>query len=189
MATRKSPSEWDRIELEYLAGEASIREIADRHEISEKAIRNRAKAKGWVRASPQVRTVRTSDLPTPAQRPERGEPVPVPDAAVIAERGRGLVARMMDELDTTTTHAGELEEMIEAETIGDRSPKRREAMLGAISLGGRAKTLKELATAFKTINEASAPAGKKVAAQDRANQAAGGSRFAGMGPPKLKAVT
>ena len=44
MATRKSSFNWDRIELEYLAGEDSVREIADRHEISEGAIRKRAKA-------------------------------------------------------------------------------------------------------------------------------------------------
>lgn len=186
MATRKSASDWDRIELEYLAGDASIREIADRHEISEKAIRNRAKANGWVRASPQVRRVRTSDLPTLPPRAERAEPAEVPEAAVIAERGRGLVARMLDELDATTTHVGVLEEMIEAETADDRNNQRRDSMLGAISLGGRAKTLKELATAFKTINEASAPKGKKAQAQERAT--AVGRRFGTIGAPTLKVV-
>lgn len=185
MAGRKTSSEWDRIELEYLAGEVSIREIADRHEISEKAIRTRAKAKGWVRASPKVRTVRTS-----APEVNRGsqEPAVPIEASEIAERGRQLVGRMMDELDATTTHQGQLEEMIEAETADDRDGKRRDAMLGAISLGGRAKTLKELATAFKTINEASAPQGKKAAAQDRAREVAGSSRFRPVGPPNLTAV-
>ena len=183
MATRKTASEWDRIELEYLAGEASIREIADRHELSEGAIRKRAKAEKWVRAVRKPQKVRTS--PEPRSTAPETPPAPV-DAAVIAERGRQLVGRMLDELDATTTHAGELEELIELETADDRSSQRRDGMLGAISLGGRAKTLKELATAFKTINEASAPKGVKAARQDRADEVA--NRFRGVGPPTLKAV-
>jgi hypothetical protein len=185
MATRKSAHDWDRIELEYLAGEDSIREIADRHEISEGAIRKRAKAEKWVRAVRRVRTARTSPLArseTPEERP------PAPDASVIADRGRGLVARMLDELDATTTHIGELEDIIEDVTSNDRDGKRRDGMLSAISLNGRAKTLKELATAFKTINEASAPQGKKAAAQERAREVAGGSRFRPVGTPALKVV-
>jgi hypothetical protein len=123
MATRKSTFDWDRIELEYLAGEASVREIADRHEISEGAIRKRAKAEKWVRSVPTLRTVRTEPIAVSAAPTE---PVQVPDAAVIAERGRGLVARMLDELDATTTHQGKLEEMIEDETSDDREARRRE---------------------------------------------------------------
>ncbi|VXD07635.1 conserved hypothetical protein [Sphingomonas sp. T1] len=183
MATRKSTCDWDRIELEYLAGEASVREIADRHEISEGAIRKRAKAEKWVRTVRTLRTVRTEPVAVAASP---AEPVPVPDAAVIAERGRGLVARMLDELDATTTHQGKLEEMIEDETSGDREARRRDGMLAAISLTGRAKTLKELATAFKTINEASAPQGKKAGQQEKADQIA--NRFRGVGPPTLKSV-
>jgi len=183
MATRKSTFDWDRIELEYLAGEASVREIADRHEISEGAIRKRAKAEKWVRSVRTLRTVRTEPVAVAASP---AEPVPVPDAAVIAERGRGLVARMLDELDATTTHQGKLEEMIEDATSGDREARRRDGMLAAISLTGRAKTLKELATAFKTINEASAPQGKKAGQQEKADQIA--NRFRGVGPPTLKSV-
>lgn len=185
MATRKSAHDWDRIELEYLAGEDSIREIADRHEISEGAIRKRAKAEMWVRAVRRVRTMRTSP---PAAQDEPVERAPVPEASVIAERGRGLVARMLDELDATTTHIGELEEMIEDVTADDRDSRRRDGMLSALSLTGRAKTLKELATAFKTINEASVPQGKKAAAQERAREVAGGSRFRPVGTPALKVV-
>ena len=186
MATRKSSFDWNRIELEYLAGEASVREIADRHEISEGAIRKRAKAEEWVRSARTVRTVRTVRTEPVAVTASPVEPVPVPDAAVIAERGRGLVARMLDELDATTTHQGKLEEMIEDETSGDREARRRDGMLAAISLTGRAKTLKELATAFKTINEASAPQGKKAGQQEKADQIA--NRFRGVGPPTLKSV-
>lgn len=183
MAARKSQSEWDRIEQEFLAGEASIREIADRHELSEAAIRKRAKQRGWKRAKVRVRKVRT---PAPVLPPPSGEPQPVPEAAIIAERGRGLVARMLDELDAVTTHEGQLEELIELDTADDRNERRKDGMLAAISLPGRAKTLKELATAFKTINEAAAPQGKKAAAQEKADEI--NNRFRGVGPPTLRAV-
>jgi hypothetical protein len=43
MTSRKTPAEWRRIEVEYCSGEDSIREIADRHEVSDTAIRERAK--------------------------------------------------------------------------------------------------------------------------------------------------
>jgi hypothetical protein len=180
MANRKTASDWMRIELEYLAGEDSIREIADRYDISEATIRKRAKAAGWLRAAKKVRKplpVRTLLVPAG----ERPEPAPVPDASAIAERGRGLVARMLDELDATTTHQGELEDAICAETDDDENDRRRDGMMAAISLGGRAKTLKELATAFKTLNEAAAPQGKKAQQQDRAGNVA--ARYRPIAPP------
>lgn len=183
MATRKTASEWARIELEYLSGEDSIREIADRHEISDTAIRKKAKAEGWVRA------VRTANR----REPERSPPPPPPsdpekprDAGSIADDGRGLVARMLDELDVVTTRRGELEDMIVDATDGDDDEARRDAMMKAVSLPSRAATMKTLALALKTLNEASAPQGKKAAAQERADEVAG--RFRPIGPPSLKAV-
>ncbi|MBB5714764.1 hypothetical protein [Sphingomonas aerophila] len=92
----------------------------------------------------------------------------------------------MDELDTVTSHIGELEEAIEEDCEGDRTGDRRAAMMKAISLDGRANTLKTLSLAFKTLNEASAPQGKKAAQQEAAKAVAG--RFRQIGPPTLKAV-
>ena len=185
MAARKTEAEWDRIELEYLAGDVSVREIADRFSISDAAIRKRAKAQGWVRA---VRRPKSANFAEPAAERAPRQPAEPVEAAQIAERGRQLVARMLDELDATTTHQGELQDMIEVEAGGDRDGRRRDGMLGAISLAGRAKTLKELTTALKTVNEASAPQGKKAAAADAAREVAGGSRFRAVGPPNLRAV-
>lgn len=185
MANRKTTIDWPRIEAEYLAGEDSIREIADRHEISDTAIRKKAKAEKWVRA-----------VRTPARRePVRSPPAPPPtepdepiDSAVIANGGRGLVSRMLDELDVVTSRRGELEDLIVEATEGDDDDARRDAMMKAVSLPGRANTLKTLALALKTINEASAPQGKKAAQQERANAIGGGQRFQALGPPKLKSV-
>ena len=183
MAARKTISDWARIEIEYLANEDSIREIADRHEISDTAIRKRAKAEGWQR---QVRTANRREpdrLPPP---PARTDPETPADAASIANDSRSLIARMLDELDTVTSRRGELEDLIIGATDGDEDDAKRDALMKAISLPGRANTLKTLALALKTINESSAPQGKKAAAQEKAGQIAG--RFRTLGPPTLKAV-
>ncbi|NGP19307.1 hypothetical protein G5575_18175 [Devosia chinhatensis] len=80
---------------------------------------------------------------------------------------------MLDELESVTSHLGEFEELICNEE-GD--PRRRQALLRAISLAERASTLKNLATAMKTLNEAAAPpGGKKDELQRRAEEVA--SRF------------
>lgn len=180
MATRKTIDDWSRIENEYLAGEDSIREIADRHEISDTAIRKRAKAEGW------KRKVRTANR----REPDRSPPPPPPksaetasDPAEIANDGRSLVARMLDELDTVTSRRGELEDLIIGATDGDEDDAKRDALMRAVSLPGRANTLKTLALALKTINEASAPQGKKAAQQEAAAKVS--NRFAPPAPPKL----
>lgn len=180
MASRRTTIDWPRIEIEYLAGEDSIREIADRHEISDTAIRKRAKAEGW------VRTVRKPIKREPERAPSPPAPAKTSDASTIADDGRALVARMLDELDVVTSRRGELEDIIIAATRNDDDDARRDAMMRAVGLSGRANTLKTLALAFKTINEASAPQGKKAAAQEKANEVA--QRFRPIGPPSLKAV-
>lgn len=183
MATRKTIIDWPRIETEYLAGEDSIREIADRHEISDTAIRKRAKKEGW------VREVRTANRPTPERSPPPpplSDPDRPVDAGEIVDGGRALAARMLDELDIVTSRRGELEDMIVAATDDDRDDSRRDAMMKAVSLPMRANTLKTIAAALKALGEASAPQGKKAARQEKADEIA--SRFRPIGPPTLKAV-
>ena len=185
MAARKTTIDWARIELEYLAGEDSIREIADRHEISDTAIRKRAKAERWIRPVRSANRCEPERSPPPPPRSDPDKPV---DHAGIADSGRGLVARMLDELDVLTSRRGELEDMIVAATVDDNDDSRREAMLRATKLSERANTMKTLALALKTLNEASAPQGKKAAQQEKANAIGGASRFTSLGPPTLKAV-
>jgi hypothetical protein len=60
-------------------------------------------------------------------------------------RSRDIANRLLDELDATTGHIGEIEAAIAAATAGDESPKRREAMIRAVSLAARASTLANLA--------------------------------------------
>lgn len=53
----KPPVDWEAIEREYRAGMLSLREIGRRHNVTEGAIRKRAKADGWVRQlADKVRT-------------------------------------------------------------------------------------------------------------------------------------
>ncbi len=188
MASRKKPINWSQIEMEYLSGEYSIREIADRHEISEGAIRKRAKAGEWPKPVRKARTVRTAEAEPKAPPPPRSDPDEPREANAIADDGRNLVGRMLDELDAITSRRGELEDMIILATQDDEDDTRRDAMMKALSLPSRSNTMKTLALALKTLNEASAPQGKKAAAQERANAIGGGSRFAALGPPTLKAV-
>lgn len=185
MATRKTTSDWDRIELEYLAGEDSIRELADRHEISDTAIRKKAKAGGWIR---KVRTANRREPDKSPPAPPPSDPTTPLNPTEIADSGRSLLARMLDELDVVTSRRGELEDLIIEATDGDDDDAKRDSLMRAVSLPGRANTLKTLALAFKTMNEASAPQGKKAAAQDRAREVAGGSRFRPVGPATLRSV-
>jgi hypothetical protein len=178
-----SSADWSRIEFEYCDNEDSIREIADRHGISEGAIRKRAKAGKWVRA---VRTPKKCVPERSPAPPALSDPESPVDAATIADGGRGLVRRMLDELDVITSRRGELENMIIEATDGDDEDARRDGVMRAVSLPVRANTMKTLALALKTLNEASAPQGKKAQQQEKADQVA--NRFRGTGPPTLKAV-
>lgn len=183
MAKRTTTIDWPRIQIEYCANEDSIREIADRHEISDTAIRKRAKVEKWERV---VRTPNRCEPMRSPPPPPRSDPADPVTTASVAEDGRALVARMFDELDTITSQRGELEDLIIAATDGDDEDARRDAMMKAVSLPVRAKAAQTLALALKTLNESSAPQGKKAAAQDRANEV--GRRFAPIGPPTIKAL-
>lgn len=179
MKKTDKPIDWKDIEADYRAGKMSTREIARWHGISDTAVRKMAKKSGWERKS-------TPDHIVP-------EPVVVRTAVAtvapkdLGERGKALAGRMMDELDAVTSLHGELEDMICTE---ESDPRRRQALLKALSLGERAKTLKDLSLTLKTLNEASAPDGKKAQRQANAEQAASqGGRFAvRQGPARAASV-
>jgi thioredoxin-like negative regulator of GroEL len=176
MPKENKPIDWEGIERDYRAGAMSVRDIARWYSVSHTAINKKAKAEKWVRAEQPKHLDRREPVPrlTPALET-------TPD---LTEKGKTLAGRMMDELDAVTSLHGELEDMICAEESDSR---RRHALLKAISLGERAKTLKDISATLKTFNEAAAPAGKKAARKDAAAASAAGSgKFAQRpGPPKL----
>ena len=186
MADAKPPIDWPAIEADYRAGTMPIREMARWYSISESTIRTRAKVGKWVRTSAQasahparVAEARPQTLRTPLT-------LVTTDPKAIVGRGRNLVLRLLDELDTVTTCPGELEEMIERETAADENPRRREAMMKAISLPSRANTVKALALAYKTLADAGAPLGKKEAAAGAAETAGEGTGWGDdLGPAGL----
>lgn len=172
--------DWAGIERDYRAGIMGIREIARWYGLSDTAIHKKAKADGWERKpkpespfeqSKAQRTVHAEIIPPSSVKPE-----------ALGDRARGITGRLLDELDAVTAHAGELEDMICAEE-GD--PRRRQALLKAVSLSERAATLKNLATTMKTLNEASAPDGKKAERQKVAEETA--SKFGVRQAPRLVA--
>lgn len=174
MSKKDKPIDWASIERDYKAGSMSNREIARWHGLSETAIRKKAKAEGWERKEPPKHVKREPVVPAvvevrPPLKPEE-----------LTDRGRVLAGRLMDELDAVTAHLGELEDMIFSE---ESDPRRRQALMRALSLGERAMTLKNLATVLKTLGEAGAPAGKKAERQAAAEAVSG--RFGVRQPPKL----
>ena len=186
MAKRKQNKaiDWKGIRSDYEAGVMTVREIARWYGISDTAIHKKAKAEDWKRKekpqSPfeEARSQRTVAPP----QVEIVQPTSVKPEA-LTDRARALSGRLMDELETVTSHVGELEDMIVQEE-GD--PRRRQALLKAISLGERSKTLKDIATTMKTLNEASAPQGVKQQRQAAAESAASaGGRFAPRTGPRL----
>lgn len=163
--TKKTP-DWQRIRAEYRAGQLSIREIARQYDLSETAIRKKAKTEGWTRdLSSQVREKVRTDLVRSEVRTEKGSALTddeiIEEAAargVLIVRGHQkaigeameLFAVLMLELKEATRLREEIEEAIILETAEDKTDKRRARMLAAVSLGGRVSTLRDLSTAMKT---------------------------------------
>jgi hypothetical protein len=172
------PIDWIGIERDYAAGIMSNREIARWYGVSETAIRKKAKQEGWTRKdkpkSPWQENVERRSVAVEIVQPASVKP------EALADRAKEIAGRLMDELDAVTAHVGELGDLI-CQEEGD--PRRRQALLKAISLPERMMTLKNLSTALKTLNEAAAPEGKKAQRQAAAEKV--GGRFAAPTGPKL----
>lgn len=173
MAKKDKAVDWIGVERDFCSGEMGIREIARWYGISHTAINKRAKKEGWARRQPK------HVEPEPVVRSPL---LPVTDVSDLPDRARGIASRMVDELEAVTTHYGALEEMICAE---ESDPRRRSALMKAVSLGERAMTLKNISQTLKTLNEAGEVGGKKAQRQANAEKSASGGRFAAPSAPKL----
>lgn len=161
-------TDWEAIEREYRAGVLSIREIARQAGVTDTAIRKRARAEGWerdltqkVRETARARLVREDGSQAGSQDRRANDAEVISSAAerqveVVRQhraaigRGRDLTMRLLDELDATTTRAGELSQLIaDAAKADSGMAKRRDAMLRAVGLGGRATVMRDLSTAAK----------------------------------------
>lgn len=184
-ATRKGvgdgqaqPTDWEAIEREYRAGVLSIREIAKRHGITDKAIRKHALKHGWTRdLTDRVREkVRTDLVRTPVRSEDRQEQVRtekeiVEDAAatVIAlvrehradlKEGRELATMLLSQLrmaagnrDALIALIDEVVDEMPATTGADRSKReaQRKALMAAVSLPTHVAALRDLSNVLKNI--------------------------------------
>jgi hypothetical protein len=160
--------DWEAIERAFRAGALSIRTIADRHGVSDTAIRKRAKAGGWERdLSEQVRKevrnklvrgeVRADQCANHEQDAEIIEEAAEEGATVVRSHRRdirkatNLANLLMDDLLTTISKREEIEDSIDAETANDTNGMRRATMLAAVGLPSNAKTLFQLSSAMKNL--------------------------------------
>lgn len=165
--TPKQP-DWEAIERAFRAGALSIRTIADRHGVSDTAIRKKAKALGWERdLSEQVRKevrnklvrgeVREDQCANPERDAEIIDEAAEEGATVVRGHRRdirkatNLANLLMDDLLTTIKHREEIEDEIERDTADDQSGFRRSSMLAAVALPSNAKTLFQLSSAMKNL--------------------------------------
>lgn len=176
---KKPPPDWERIEAHFRAGILSLREIADPYEITEGAIRKRAKSKNWSRdlgAKIKARTeelVRKEAVRTESTQPEYR----VPESQVIeanaqvhlavdrrqkgtAKRGQALVDKLLAEVESMTDNIPEFEKLGElldkTETTESGrviEDKLNKAYHAAISLPGRVDSLKKLADTFEKFSK------------------------------------
>lgn len=190
MCKDKKLIDWAGVERDYTKTELSIRELARWYGVTDTAIRLRAKKEGWERPPGAKKAKAEPAPPVPAPIIIVREPTELTaentDPAAIVGRGRNLVLRLLDELDATTAHIGEIEAAIEVATANDDNTRRQDAMMRAVSLKARAETVKSLALAAKTFAEAGAgaPEGKKAQRQAGAEKAASQGRFAVPQPPR-----
>lgn len=166
MLNRKT--DWKKIERLYRAGLLSIREIAREMNITEGDIRYHAKKHGWKRDLTQEarQAYRTKTVQNLAKVFDSGDLKnqldSITDEEIIEEAartqievvrqhqktlgaGHSLTMRLLNELDTVTSHTDELERAI----VDTTAPNRRAGLQRAISLGARATTLRDLAAAAR----------------------------------------
>lgn len=162
----------NRVERLYRAGLLSVCEIARECAIPEANVRYHAKRKGWKRdLTDQMRSAaRTKMVENLAKGRVLDDSKKITDSLKLATddeiieeaartqvhvvrehqkslgQGHSLTMRMLNELDATTTHRGELEDMIKS-TI---APRRQGALINAVSLAARATVMRDLAIAAKT---------------------------------------
>lgn len=165
--------DWVAIEKDYRAGFLSNRELAAAHQVSEAAIRARAKRYGWVKGdASEVREIayRKADNAglqvIPADPTERIEELGnLAGDIIISHRRqlallRGIAADLSQELLDATRNRDMIEERViefyaakmEMNPIAAGTFRKQMSMaLAAVGLGSRSKTALNLANTLKTV--------------------------------------
>lgn len=167
----KPALDWEAIEGAYRAGILSIREIAKQFDVSDTAIRKKAKDKEWLRdltdkvqqqaMGELVRTeVRTPNARTSEVRTSERDIINAAAASVVEVvrshrrdiySARQLCVGLLTELAHASQNLDQIEDAIIEDTQNDPSSLRRQMMLKAVSLPGRAATIRDLSTTLKNL--------------------------------------
>lgn len=178
-------TDWDAIERDWRFTDKSTRALAREYEVSEGAIRKRAKSEGWEKgeqAKPRQPIPPKEDRQTIVVPPRADSQATVEPMDKTIE----LAERMLGELDATSMMLDEIEDLIYQETEDDRDPRRRNAMLKAVSLPTRATTLKTIQQTLAAAKESQKPSGKKAEREEQAKGVAQNTtRFAAPKAPHL----
>lgn len=168
-AAPKAKTDWESIEKHYRAGVLSLREIAKQHDVTDGAIRKKAKANQWERdltakVAEKVRTelVRSEVRTVNAQEALRTEKEIVASAAATVVQlvrehrrdiaaGRNLVSLLSTQLLDVAGQRSDFEEAIEIECAADKTAERRNKLMKAVSLPMHASTVRDLSTAMKNL--------------------------------------
>ena len=145
-------TDWEALGVEYRAGAVSVRELARKYDVSEGAIRKKAKANQWERdLTEKVQERVRSKLVRSEVRTPMRVPKCVPrlrllrpqqrlrcrwcrSIGVMCVNGRTICAALFAELQDTSDNREIIAECIDGETQDDLSPTRRNQMMKAISL-------------------------------------------------------
>jgi hypothetical protein len=164
-ATDKKAPDWELIERDYRAGVLSIREVAKTHGISDKAVRNKAKERGWERdlsekIAEKVRTELVRTQSAPADPKTEREIIETAAATVVkvvrSHRKRighqtALVDLLTEQLMEAAMNRDDIEVEINTETMADQSGQRRTMMMRAVSLQSHSTIAVNLSNALKTL--------------------------------------
>lgn len=171
--TEKKVIDWEKIELDYRSGVKSLREIATDHEISEGAIRKRAKRDDWSRDLSAKIKAKADDLVRKEQvRSEVRTQNTISEKETIdananlvasvrlsqrkdIQRSRKIAMSLFDELE----HQVGIENVENLEKLGEllrsEDDKGRDALndlyMKIISMPGRVKSMKDLSDTLKTL--------------------------------------
>lgn len=168
MATQ---TDWEAVERDYRAGLLSVREIGAAHGVSHTAINKRAKKYGWERDLKAKIKVKADALVSRSEvskevsskQAETEREIIESNATAIANvrmahrgdirRSRGLVNKLLDELEGLTDNAELFDSLGEMMHSPDENgyDKLNELYHKVISLPSRSKTMKDLADTLKTL--------------------------------------
>ena len=163
-AEKRKPIDWESIERNYRAGVLSIREIGKINEVSDKAIRNKARSNGWERdlsakVTEKVRSELVRSESAHADKKTERELIEVAAATVVQivrghrgriRQGNALVELLTQQLLDVAGKRDEFQGDIEVACKGDKSPERFNRLMKAVSLEKHSAIAVNLANATKT---------------------------------------